>query len=271
MAQKVNVDLGHVQKTLLLPLWGRAVETRKTKPMLVDQSAVEIIDKIDFDFSTITANISPITQAAWIMRSIYTDRVVGEILAKSPNAAFVNIGCGMDTTFDRIDNGRLMWYDLDLPDVIELRRKFIKEGDRRKLISSSFLDEDWLKQIDPGEKSLFIAAGVFYYFAENEIKGFLKKLADRFPGGEVLFDAASPMGVKFANKKVIESAGLDERSYLTWGLKDAGDIVSWDDRYHILKTMYYYKDNRLGFRIRLIGLIADILKIQYMIHLRLGQ
>ena len=115
--------------------------------MLRDQTALEIIEKVDYDFASIAENISELSQVAWIMRSIYIDEVIKNFLVQHPKATIVNIGCGMDTTFDRIDNGSLHWYDLDLPDVIELRRKFIKEGERRKFISASFLDKDWLEEI----------------------------------------------------------------------------------------------------------------------------
>ena len=271
MSEKVVIDLGNVQKTLFLPLWGRAHETKKVNPLLVDKRAVEIIEKVDLDFSTLAKDISELTQIGWVMRSICVDGVIASMLEKDPRATIVDIGCGLDTTFDRIDNGHLLWYDLDLPDVIELRTRFIKESDRRKTISTSFLEESWLKEIAVGDNVLFIAAGVFYFFQEEEIKGFLKKLADRFPGGEMLFDVCSPFGVKAANRMVIKSAGLDEKSFLKWGLKHTKDILSWDKRFVLLRTIYYFRDKRIGLKLRLLGFVSDLLKLQYMIHLGLGE
>lgn len=271
MSEKVVIDLGYVQKTLFLPLWGRAHETKKINPLLVDETALEIIEKVDLDFSTITRDISELTEIGWIMRSISVDRVIASMLEKDPKATIVNIGCGLDTTFDRIDNGHLLWYDLDLPDVIELRARFIKDSDRRKTISTSFLEEDWLEEITVGDNVLFIAAGVFYYFEEKEIKGFLKKLADRFPSGEILFDACSPFGVKVANRMVIKSAGFDEKSFLKWGLEHTKDILSWDKRFVLLRTISFFRDKRIGLKLRLLGFVSDLLKIQYMIHLGLGE
>ena len=205
------------------------------------------------------------------MRSISVDGVIARLLEEYPRATIVNIGCGLDTTFDRIDNGHLLWYDLDLPRVIELRRRFIKESDRRKTISASFLEEGWLNEITAGDKVLFIAAGLFYFFEEKDIKGFLKELADRFPGGEMLFDVCSPYGVKVANQMVVKRAGLDERSFLIWGLAHTKDILSWDKRFRILRTITYFGDRRLGFKLRLLGFVSDLLKAQYMIHLGLGE
>jgi len=268
MVDKISVELGDVQKTLFLPLWGRAFESKKKKPLLCDQTAVEIIESVDYDISALAQHTADTSQMAWIIRSIYIDEVIKKFLDQHPMGTVVNIGCGMDTTFDRIDNDSLTWYDLDLPDVIQLRRKFINEGERRKFISASFLDEGWLKEIKVVDGILFIAAGVFYYFDECEVKTFLKRIADVFPGCEVFFDASSPRGVRIANRMVIRNAGLDEKSFLKWGLKNTKDILSWDDRFEILKVYYYFRHKDIKLKTKIIGWFSDWMKVQYMIYLR---
>lgn len=270
MTERVNIRLGEVQKTLFLPLWGRAVESIKSEPLLVDQAAVQILEQVDFDFSEVTQNIDDLTQIAWIQRSLFCDQVVREYLARYPVGTIVNIGCGLDTTYERIDNGKLRWYDLDLPDVIELRAKFMSENERRKFISASFLEEEWLGNIQVSGVVLIIAAGVFYYFEEPVIKGFFLRLMDACPNCEVIFDVSSPLGVKIANRKVVESSGLDEASHLIWGLKRVEDFLSWDPRINIKKTYHYYQIPGIGFRNRVMGMLANFLGIQYMVHLELG-
>ncbi len=273
MSEKVTVDLGNVQRTMLLPLWGRAVESQKEQPLLVDQTALQIIEAVNYDFSTMAHHLSDLTQMAWIMRSLCIDETVRAFLEKYPKGPIVNIGCGLDTTFDRIDNGTVMWYDLDLPDVIELRRQFIKETERRRFICASFLDESCLNEIGVSENVLFIAAGVFYYFEESKVKEFLVRLADRFPGSEIIFDASSPYGIKTANRMVIKRSGLDEKSFLKWGLKNAETLTTWDKRFRVLNTHYYFGSSgqRLALRIRLIGWVSDRMKVQYMVHLQMSQ
>jgi O-methyltransferase involved in polyketide biosynthesis len=270
MTNQVNINLGNVQKTLFLPLWGRAAETRKSKPLLVDETAVQIIEQVDLDFSQMAQNLEALTRIGWIKRSLVCDQVVKEFLARYPKGTIVNIGCGLDTTFERTDNGKLKWYDLDLADVIELRKKFIEESERRKFIAASFLEKEWLENIEVAGNVLFIAAGVFYYFQEHEIREFILRLMDTYPGSEILFDVTSPIGVKIANKKVIESAGLDERSHLTWGLQNKKDVLAWDARIRILGTHHYFRTLRIGIRNVLMGMLSDLLGMQYMIHLRLG-
>jgi O-methyltransferase involved in polyketide biosynthesis len=269
MPDKVTIDLGHVQKTMFLPLWGRAVETQKAHPLLVDKKAVEIIQKVDYDFAAMSANISPLSMFAWIKRSMFTDQVVRNFLKVHPNGTIVSIGCGMETTFERMDNGTLTWYDLDLPDTIELRKKFIPEGERRKFIAASFMDKEWPGLISSKDGVLLVAAGVLYYFSEEQVKAFFLRMADAFPSCELVLDVCSPVGVKIANKRVIESSGLDEKSYLNWGIKSPREILGWDARFKLLETFYYFKGKDVPKEIRFAGMISDAMKVQYMLHLRL--
>ena len=272
MTTKIDIDLGHIQKTLFLPLWSRAIESKKPHPLLFDDLAVKIIDSVNFDFSLMSKNLDDITQIAWIKRSLICDQVIKKFLNHNPKGTIVNIGCGLDTTFERIDNGYLTWYDLDLPDVIELRRKFIKESVRRKFIASSFLEKAWLSEIEIKEKALFITIGILYYFHEQEIKDFIITLINTYPGSELLIDVCSPLGMKIANKKVIESSGLDKKSNLVWGLKNKKDILAWDERIKLLGTYSYFRDHHFqGIRNKIMGFLSDLLGIQYMIHFQLGR
>jgi O-methyltransferase involved in polyketide biosynthesis len=271
MVKKKALQLGKLQETLLLPLWGRAIETQKKDPLLCDTLAVEIITEIDYDFSIIAKNISYVTQFAWIARSIHIDDTIKQFLIKFPDAVVVNLACGLDTTFARIDNGSVTWYDLDLPDVIKLRKKFICDSDRRRTISSSFLDYSWLNKMNIRNNILFIAAGLFYYFEENQIKDFFIKIADTFPGCEIFFDSASPLGVKVANKKVIRDSGMDESAILKWGIKSAKEIEKWDQRIHLIKEYPIFKKMKKGFSLRkkYTLFLSDFLKIMSMVHLRI--
>jgi len=270
MPDRKKIVLGNVQKTLFLPLWGRAYETQRLKPRLIDKIAVEILGRVDVDFSTMAKNLSPITQRGWISRSLLVDKTVRAFLQEHPGGTIINIGCGLDTTFERVDNGKLHWYDLDLPDVIALRKEFIGECDRRKFIASSFLDDAWLQLLRNESHILFIAAGVFYYFEGDQIKDFFRRLADLFPGSELVFDASSPQGVRIANKLVIKNSGLDENSFLKWGIKNTRELSSWDRRIKILKELSYFKGMRsdLPFK-QIVGtFVSDLLKIQWLVHLK---
>jgi O-methyltransferase involved in polyketide biosynthesis len=270
--EKISIDLGNVQKTLFLPLWGRAVESQKEHPELVDKTAFEIMQKVDYDFSPMTARMDDLSQIAWIRRSALMDKTIRKFLQMCPQGTVVNIGCGLDTTFDRIDNDSVLWYELDLPDVIELRSKLIPENSRRISLTTSFLETGWLDEIPVGSGVFFMAAGVFYYFEEIQIKEFLIRLAKGFPGAEIIFDASSPRGMAVANKKVIESSGLDERSHLKWGLKSVKVFSAWDKRLKVIGTYFYFRkiNIRRGLRNILMGFLSDMLKIQYIVHIQIA-
>lgn len=270
MHNKIAVELGNVEITLLLPLWGRSIELTKKNPLLIDNTAANIINKIDYDFSTISENIHPVTRFEWIARSIHIDRTIREFTLRHPEATIINIGCGLDTTFERVNNGKLFWYDLDLPNVIELRRKFIPESARRKFISCSFLDDCWIRELHTEDNIFFAAAGVLYYFEEFRLKEIFNKIIEAFPGCEFIFDAASPLGVTISNKKVIESSGLDEKSYLKWGLRSAEEMTNWNNKIEVVEEypMFRHLRKGLSFKDKITSLISDHYKIMYMVHLR---
>ena len=273
MPQAEAVELRDVQKTLFLPLWGRAVEAEKKHPLLVDREAAQIVAAVGYDFSTIARNISPVTRLSWVARSLHTDRTIRNMLARDPRATIVNLGCGLDTTFERTDNGSLEWYDLDLPDVIELRKRFIAENTRRHTVACSLLDDAWLRQVKITANVLFIAAGVLYYFEESQVKALLTRMADAFPGAELLFDACTPGGVRLANKKVIAGGGMDESAILKWGIERVRDMESWDSRIGVLaaEPIFRHMMHGIALRERLGTMLSDALGIMTMVHLRLGR
>jgi len=267
-----TLELGSVQKTLLLPLWGRAVETRSSHPLLVDETAVRIMAEIGYDFSTIARNTSPISQLCWIARSLHIDRTLREFLEYHPQATVVNLGCGMDTTFERIDNGRVHWYDLDLPDVIALRRRFIPETGRRQLLASSLFDYEWLHQLKVEDAVFLAAAGVLYYFTEDQVRAFLLTLADAFPGCQLIFDACSAFGLRTANKKVITAGGMDDSAFLKWSLERAQLLESWDRRIVVRAEYPMFRKLKLAVepKKRWGMFMSDTLRVMSMVHLRLG-
>lgn len=271
MSPVFKVEMGAVQKTLFMPLWARAAETKKVRPLLIDKTAVEIVDSIDFDFSRMSENLAEINQIAWIARCKRFDMTVKSFIDEHPDGTIVNIGCGLDTSYERLNRKGLLWYDLDLPEVIELKKKFLSETGNRKFISSSFLETEWFDDIIIRDKVLFISTGVFVYFEENVIRDFIIKAADRFGQCEMFFDVTSPKGVEIANQ-VIEKSGLDSRSFFKWGLTDKYIISSWDKRINLTDTYYTFKIDglKLSPENQKIAEISDSLDIQYMVHLEIS-
>lgn len=241
----MEIDLKDVQKTLLLPLWGRAKLTKMGNPILSDPKAVEIVERMsECDFESIQKIFTDFFNVGWITRARMFDDTIRKFLSQQPDAVVVNLGAGLDTTFYRVDNGTLRWYDLDLPDVIEARKKIIPESDRSKCIAKSLFDPAWPGEIpSAGGNILFLAGGVLYYFTEPEVREFFKLLADRFPGGEIVLDTVTEYSMPFVNNG-LKATGHDESAFLKWGINDAKTMSQWDPRIEVLEE--YPLFSRLG-------------------------
>ena len=270
MEQKIKITKGTVQETLLLPLWGRAYEAQKDNPRLIDKKAVECIKAIDYDFSDIEKTQS-MSQPGWVARSLHTDRLALDFIEQHPEATIVNIGCGLDTTFSRIDNGKITFYELDLPDVIELRRHFHDESERHISIASSFLDTKWFEKIEVRDGLLFLAGGVLYYFEEEQIKAFFSQVADYFGPCDFYFDSLSPLGMKIAKKQVLKKGGMGMSLDGGWGLKAAKSLEEWDERIQVISAISMSKGMYKGLPLRkkLLFLIPDLLGVCSMVHMRM--
>lgn len=272
MTKTKEINLGSVQETMLLPLWGRAVETLKPNPLLVDNKAVEIINSIQYDFSTIANNISKLSRASWIARSIFFDRKISEFISVNPYATVVNVGCGLDTTFDRIDNGKINWIDLDLPDAIELRKQYFQESDRRRNVAKSVFDTTWYEEIKTRDKVMLLIAGVIYYFDESEVRKLLSEIHTFLPGAEIILDYASRLGIKFSNEQVIKRGGMNESAYLKWGTDDLYEIEKWESFIKVISNMSMYKEHKKNYPLaKRIGMgIADRFKVMSLAHIRIS-
>jgi O-methyltransferase involved in polyketide biosynthesis len=271
MTNSNSVNLGSVQETMLLPLWGRAVETQKSKPLLVDNKAVSIINRIPYDFTTISNNIRKLTRASWIARSIFFDKKISDFIKENPSATVVNIGCGLNTTFDRIDNGKINWIDLDLPDAIELRRKYFQESDRRQFIAKSVFDTTWYSDIKNKDKLMLLFAGVLYYFDEPNVKKLFSDIHNFLPTVEIIFDHASKLGIKLSNDQVIKRGGMNESSYLKWGIDDIYEIQKWESYIKVISNMPMFKEHKKSYPVtKRIGMnISDSLKIMSLAHIQI--
>lgn len=147
MNDNIKVELDNIERTLLIPLWSRAKETEMFNPIINDQIACKLIKKLDYDFSEIEKNSTLLKRLLFVTRAKTFDKAIKEFISKYPNAVLVNLGAGLDTTFFRVDNEKLNWYNIDLPDVIELRKKLLSESNREKCIAKSFLDVSWFNAI----------------------------------------------------------------------------------------------------------------------------
>jgi len=240
---KIKINLGPIQETLLLPLWARAKETEKEKPIIRDINARDIINSIDYDFSKIEAEpeIANNQQLMWAIRAYNFDAIVSKFLKQYTKVIVINIGAGLDTTFQRVDNGSVIWINIDLPDVAALRLKLIPNSAREMTIDKSIFDFTWIDDISYLKKDniiLFIAAGVLFYFNRLEVKILFDKLNEVFPKAHFIFDAiSSKLWVILTNWAIMRKSGLKSEVHLKWYLKKASKLRKW---IHDIKVIEEY-------------------------------
>ncbi|MGW3968825.1 class I SAM-dependent methyltransferase [Streptomyces ardesiacus] len=219
---RMSPDLGTVQETLLIPLYARAVETRKENALLRDPRAEEIVASLDYDFRRFDGLPSLLGS---LLRTRLFDRWASDFLGAHPEATVVEIGTGLNTRYERVDNNLARWFDLDLPDVIGLRRNYFTDSARRTMIAASVTDEEWTSEVaDTAGPYLFLAEAVLPYLPETDVRRTVDLLADRFPGSLLALDTAGP-GF-FDTQEDHDALGKVE-ARMRWYCPDPGQLTDW--------------------------------------------
>jgi O-methyltransferase involved in polyketide biosynthesis len=280
----MKIDLNSIEMTLLFPLWGRAKLSREHNPLLNDIKAIELVEQIDHDFSTfdripfqtstaLHVNVDDTADLAcnlvYVARAKQFDDKIQAYITEHPRASIVNIGAGLDTTFYRVDNGTIHWYDLDLPAVIDVRKQLLPEPDRVTYIAGSLLDPSWCDDIEHTEDGVFmVAGGVLPYFEELEVKHFFSSLADNLPGTEIVFDVTSKLSALTGNLNLWKM-GI-EGVHIKWTVNDANDMTQWDTRVRVIEQFPYFRgiprDPVWGEEIKIWMDFMDEIKISNIFH-----
>ena len=246
---KYKIEKNTVQETLILPLYSRKVCSELYPDLYRDETAVRLIDQLDYDFSEAEKNSNSLKQRFGslevAMRQYDLAFEVRDYLKNHPNAAVVNLGCGLDSTGRACDNGSCKIYNLDFPDVIAVRNELLPAGEREENIPCDLNDTAWFSQIDATGGAIFFASGVFYYFLTEQVKVLVQSMADAFPGGVLVFDAANRTAVKMIAKTWLKSAKIqDVGAY--FAVSDAPkEIGAWDSRLQVTSRGYMLGYNDL--------------------------
>ena len=168
---------------------------------------------------------------------------VRDYLKTHPKAAVVNLGCGLDDTFSRVDNGRCRGYNLDMPDVIAVRDELLGAGEREQNIGCDLNDHSWMDRIDASGGAVFFASGVFYYFETEAVKALFRTIAVRFPGAVLAFDCCNRRGAKMMTKTWLKGAGIRDVNAL-FSLDDPAILKLWSKRFADVSTESYMRGYR---------------------------
>jgi O-methyltransferase involved in polyketide biosynthesis len=275
MSETGNQILSGVAETLLIPLYARALESQRPDAILKDEKAVALVAQLGYDFDQVRKiRMNEGNKVARIMLTREMDGYVRGFLSRHPESVVVHIGCGLDSRFERVAerNSQVEWYDLDLPDVIALRRKFIgDERDCYHLLACSIFDSGWLEsvKVHSPRPFLFLAENVFVYFTEAQVKSLVLRLRDHFHGAELVFDGWTPFFVWLGNRQLSSSkfAGL-----LRWGFQRGQEIEAWGEGIHLLGQWGFFDQPEPRMvSYRWIAPLFRLLKPMRIFHFQLGE
>ena len=219
MNPKEKISLTKEQETLLIPLYAKAQDN----PLFLDQKARQILEGVQYDFSQL--KIPQKTQVTLRIRAKQLDAYTREFIVTHPNALILHLGCGLDSRCLRVPRAETLWIDLDMPDVIELRRKFYPETETYRMIGSSVTDLAWMEGVSPDGRPVFVVAeGLLMYLHESEVRALILCLHQKFPGCHLVFDAFS----KLTADRVRAHPSLQKTgASIRWGIDDAHEIEHW--------------------------------------------
>lgn len=282
--------LPDISQTMLLTLYARAIESKSKNPILNDAKSVEIVNKMNsylsnsqslFHQKLIKGDIAKSYVKTVALRSKLFDKYVRNFLKKTPTGTIVNLGCGLDTRFFRVDNNIVEWYDLDFTEVINIKKYFLKETDRYSFISSAIFDFKWMNALNKKKNKsfLFIAEGVFIFLSENEVRRFTLELQRMFPGCEIVFDVNNSHLVNWIQKiyNVFIRSFVKDELYLAnnvkfkWGIKNEHEIEKWNKGIEFIDEMIYsdYAEKRSSLS-KLLCFFDFFRKAQYIVHYKLN-
>ena len=244
---KIHIEKNTVQETLVIPLFGRVVCSERFPALFSDPEAKRICDSLDYDFE---AKRKKMESPAGLFGALEVAQRQYDLLCEvkayletNPNAAVVNLGCGLDDTFSRADNGLCRGYNLDLPDVIAVRNELLPAREREENVPCDLNDFSWMDRIDASDGAVFFAAGVFYYFKTEAVRKLFVTMADCFPGAVLAFDSCNARGAKMMRKTWLKEAGITDVSAF-FSLEDEKELTGWSSSFASVTAKSYMRGYR---------------------------
>lgn len=239
-----TAKLQGVTETLMISLYGRYAEQSYPDCMLKDKKAVEIAEKVDYDFSKYAQEW--VSQVTSVIRARIIDNLLKKFLVNHPQATVINLGGGLCTRFFRIDNGEINWYEVDFPEVIELKEKLVQQSNRYHLIAGSILEPNWIEQINPdvNQPLFIIMEGVSFYLSEEENKALFTQiqtmLTPNYALIEIVFDV---MNRKTAARTKHHDTVSKTSAEFKWGIDNSQELETWDLGITLKDEIYFLPES----------------------------
>ena len=234
----MNLQIGDIQETALITLAIRASETNRPNPRIKDLKAKEIIETLGVDVSKYDPFLS---HEGVVARTIMYKNQLDELIRQYPDALCVNLGCGFDDKFIQVDNGNIIWYDVDLPDILAVRRKIYQDRDRCLMKEGSAFDAEWTKDLPKRSTSIIVMEGVLEYFTKEQVATCLKMLCDSFEHGYLLAELHHPFLGK--NTKHHDAVKHTDAEF-HWGTKSGLEYLELEPRLTLLSEHSYNEEMR---------------------------
>ena len=242
-----HIEKNTVQETLIIPLFGRKVCSEHFPDLFEDPEAERICSMLDYDF---TEKGKKMESAVGLFGALEVAQrqydlawEVKDYLKEHPGAAVVNLGCGLDDTFRKCDNGVCKGYNIDMPDVIKVRNEILPAGERENNLGYDLNDEHWMDEIDPSHGAVFFASGVFYYFKTDAVRELFQKMAKRFPSATIVFDTCNKRGAKMMTKTWLKEAGISDVNAF-FSIEDKAEIEAWCSDFASVTARSYMRGYR---------------------------
>lgn len=246
------INLSSTASTLLITLYSRANMSRQGL-IIKDEKAEEIIQLAGYSQKKLKTTKS--NQIFLTIRAKLIDDYTLDFIRKHDgNCTVIQVACGLDSRYLRMNDPNVKWYDLDLYGTIELRKKFYKNAKNYKMIESNVCNFTWIDKIDPEDlkkPTLIIAEGLFMYLSEEDNRHVFSTLPQYFKDVDIIFDAFSPL-VKTVSKHVPTLRRTN--AYFSFGFKKPEVIEAMSEKIKHKKTLsyqrnQYVKELSLPFRI----------------------
>ena len=259
-----SINLADVGETGMLTFYCHAVESQKSEPILIDEKSVAISRQLNPILANHSSSMLRNLAKGKIKKELVVhinlrakryDEYDRSFLDKNPKGIIVNIGCGLDARFPRIDNGRMTCFDIDLPEMIQFKKRFYKETDRYHLIASSVFDYAWMDQVAKVEKQpvLFMAEGVLMYMDGAKVKDLILTLQSRFPGSELVCEVVKEFFTrkpwnKLVAMKMNQQLGVGKDAAFIFGIRNSRELETWHSGIEYLDDWSYFdtRHPRLG-------------------------
>jgi methyltransferase (TIGR00027 family) len=268
-------------------MYARARESQSIDPILVDEKAVEITRRLNPLLAASPDRLLRSLASGKMSKQLYVhlalrarkyDEYTCAFLECFPQGTVVNLGCGMDTRFHRVDNRRAYFFDLDLPEVIHFKRKFVQESPRYCLIAASVFDYNWMNQVEKLGASpvLFLAEGLFPYLDPHKVRALFVDLLARFSGSEMVCEVVNSRWLSkslkpIVNFKMQREAGIGKGAVFQFGIADSHEPESWSSGIRLIDDWSYFdtRHPKLGL-VGMMGRFEMFRKTQWTVHYRLG-